>query len=233
MFALRNSAAAWAIPMVGPSSDSRTPFRRPSIAGRMPIFGQPPTYRPVERAGRITVGLLRRTRPSLGDGAVEVPEILPTLAVLPQEELALDEAAVAVDAFDGLHLLFGERLRDRGAQVAQVLVTIDRERNRDLVTLHRPLYADRRRMYSQPLRDRLDDRILHVHRVAFGAVAVGTGGRADGSEPDRHYPALDHELEQLRLLEARVLLHLVAGGLDPGVPKEQLELGNRCVGGAD
>jgi hypothetical protein len=39
---VRNSAAAFAIPMVCPSRTSRIPFRRPSIAGRIPILGSPP-----------------------------------------------------------------------------------------------------------------------------------------------------------------------------------------------
>src|SRR5512143_4350551 len=44
-FADRKSAVARAIPMVGSTSASRTPLRRPSIAGRMPILGMSPIKR--------------------------------------------------------------------------------------------------------------------------------------------------------------------------------------------
>ena len=40
-----SSAVAFAMAMVWASSDSRTPRRRPSMAGRMPIFGRPPCSR--------------------------------------------------------------------------------------------------------------------------------------------------------------------------------------------
>jgi hypothetical protein len=38
-------AAVFAISMVWFSSDSRTPLRRPSMAGRIPIFGRVPRKR--------------------------------------------------------------------------------------------------------------------------------------------------------------------------------------------
>src|SRR5258707_653028 len=44
-FSDRNAAVARAIAITCPSSDSRTPPYRPSIVGRMPIFGSEPRSR--------------------------------------------------------------------------------------------------------------------------------------------------------------------------------------------
>jgi hypothetical protein len=46
MFARRRSAARFAMPEVWSSSDSRIPFIRPSMMGRIPILGHSPTKRP-------------------------------------------------------------------------------------------------------------------------------------------------------------------------------------------
>ena len=45
MLLVISSATAFAMAMVWPSRDSRTPRRRPSMAGRMPIFGRLPCSR--------------------------------------------------------------------------------------------------------------------------------------------------------------------------------------------
>jgi hypothetical protein len=49
------SAVRRAIAFVWDSSDSRIPCMRPSMAGRMPIFGQAPTKRP---AGLLVMGFV-------------------------------------------------------------------------------------------------------------------------------------------------------------------------------
>ena len=55
---------ARAIARVWPSSDSRTPCCRPSTAGRIPIFGQSPTKRPVVLM--VAMWILSRTRGGFG-----------------------------------------------------------------------------------------------------------------------------------------------------------------------
>jgi len=80
------------------------------IAGRIPIFGQPrhtgwSRMRTWSRAPPWSgtdagVSVVRGSAMSLCDGAVEVPEILPGLALLQRKTWPFDEAAVAVDARD-------------------------------------------------------------------------------------------------------------------------------------
>ena len=55
------------------------------------------------------------------DGSVEVPEILPALAGLPEEDLALDQPAGAVDARDGRHVSVAEGLACCCTQVRVVV----------------------------------------------------------------------------------------------------------------
>src|ERR1035438_3638867 len=51
--------------------------------------------------------------------AVDVPKVFPRLIVLPKEHLSLDEAAVAVQLLDCVHILLAERLADYPKQIAQ------------------------------------------------------------------------------------------------------------------
>jgi hypothetical protein len=44
------------------------------------------------------------------DLLVDIPEIFPALVRLPEEDLPLDQAAVAVDACDLMHLFIGQRI---------------------------------------------------------------------------------------------------------------------------
>src|SRR5213082_645796 len=58
--------------------------------------------------------------PSSGsDLPVEVPEVFPRLAVLPEEHLTLDQSAIAIHRPNGLHVLRGQRLTEHGLQVGQ------------------------------------------------------------------------------------------------------------------
>lgn len=58
-FSLISAAVAFAMFMVCASSDSRTPMRRPSITGRIPIFGKLIFSLQIPQVMRIT-GLVRR-----------------------------------------------------------------------------------------------------------------------------------------------------------------------------
>ena len=78
-----------------------------------------------------------------------------------------------------------------------------------------------------------DHRVLDVDAVVGRPIAVRTGGRADGREPDRDHPVRPHELEQLRLLEMGVELHLVGDGPDPRIAEHEPQLRDRHVRGAD
>ena len=91
--------------------------------------------------------------PMWRDGAVEVPEVFPALAVLPEEDLALDQPAVPVDRRDRRHLLVGERLAGRPpAGWPGSCGRFDRERDRDLPALTAHLMQTIRGMHAQPLR---------------------------------------------------------------------------------
>jgi len=97
------------------------------------------------------------------DRSVEVPEVLPGLARLPEEDLALDQAAVAVKAGDLRHLGVRERLAHGPPQVGKDVRTLRRERDGRLAALDRPLHADDRRVDAEPPRDPDDHRVLDVH----------------------------------------------------------------------
>src|ERR1700677_3354174 len=71
--------------------------------------------------------------------SVDVPQIFPCLAVLPQENLALNQAAVAIDCGNLPHLLVAQRFTDCARQIGTIVV--DGKRNRRLPALHRPLDA--------------------------------------------------------------------------------------------
>ena len=79
-----------------------------------------------------------------------------------------------------------------------------------------------------------DDRLgLDVDSILGRPVAIGSRWRSDGGKADRDHAIFDHELEQLRLGEARVQFHLVGGRSDSGVSENQLQLGYAHVGGTD
>ncbi len=76
-----------------------------------------------------------------------------------------------------------------------MLVTLDREGDGDLPSLLRPLDADHPRMHPKSLGDLHDHRVLDVHGVVLGAVAVRAIGGADGAIADGHDAAIESEAE--------------------------------------
>src|SRR5262249_4535161 len=96
-----------------------------------------------------------------------------------------------------------------------------------------PLDADHGGMHAQALCDRDDYGIFDIDRVLRSAVALGTRGRADWRVADRLYIVGANVIEQRRLLEVRGQFHFIQGRPDARVAKQQLELRDRYVGGAD
>ncbi len=78
-----------------------------------------------------------------GDDTVHVPQIFPILVLFPQEDLAFDQPAAAVDFGEGGHLGGRERVFHHRPQVAGVVLGVGREGNRRLAALDGPLQADR------------------------------------------------------------------------------------------
>ena len=65
-----------------------------------------------------TVLLPGRNAPvMLGFTPFAVPEIFPGLVLLPQKDLAFDQAAVAIDGRDLAHLVIGERIAHRAFEI--------------------------------------------------------------------------------------------------------------------
>src|SRR5271166_6481202 len=168
-----------------------------------------------------------------GDFAVDVPQVFPAQPVLPEENRPLDQTAVAVDAGDRLHLLVAQRVLGGGAQIGGVVARVHRERDRRLAALHRPLDADGRRMDPMALGDSDEDRVLHRRGVLGGAVALGAAWGTERTIADRLHAVLNHEAEQLRLLEMGVKLHFVDRRPDPRVAQDELQLRSGHVGRAD
>ena len=99
--------------------------------------------------------------------------------------------------------------------------------------LHRPLDAYHRGMNAVALGDARDHWILGGRGVLGCPVTLRPSRRANGAVTDGLHPVVEHELEQARLLEVRVHLHLVDRGLNAGVPQNELQLGDGHVRGAD
>src|SRR5262249_51379550 len=114
------------------------------------------------------------THRSLGNHSVEIPKIFPTLVSLPQKDLPLYQAAIPVDAGDGLHVLAREEFGDNRAQVCKIVRATRGLRNRNLAALDCPLDADHGGMHAQALRDRDDYGIFDIDRVLRSAVALRT-----------------------------------------------------------
>src|SRR4051794_41154370 len=74
-----------------------------------------------------------------------VPKIFPAFCFRPGEDLALDQPATLVDFRDLLEIFCIQRLLDGGVKAIFVLAPLDRERNRNLTSLHRPRNAYRSR----------------------------------------------------------------------------------------
>ena len=78
-----------------------------------------------------------------------------------------------------------------------------------------------------------DDRILHRRGVFSRTVPLRAARGAQRTIADRLNSAVDHEAEQVRLLEMRVKLHLVRRRLDARLAKKKRELGDGHIGRAD
>ena len=167
------------------------------------------------------------------DHSIQVPEIFPGLVLFPQEDLPFDEAAVPVDARDGGHIRGGQRRADHALEIRQVVARIDGERDGRGAALHGPLDADHRRVHAEAPGDGDDHRVFDIDGVVGRAVALRASGRTDGAVGDGLDSVGAHELEQFGLLQVRVHLHFVDGGLDARVGEQQFELGDGHVAGAD
>ena len=113
-----------------------------------------------------------------------VPEGVPGLAVLPEEDLALDETAAFVDGGDGGHRPgWG---REEGGLVVTVYSFLRTEKGMGtLAALDGPLDADGGGVKAEAVGDSQDHGILDVDVVLGGLVAVWAGGGADGAEARR------------------------------------------------
>ena len=54
-----------------------------------------------------------------------VPQVFPGLILLPQKHISLDQTTVAIDARDGVQVLFRERIGNHRAKIAQIIPAID------------------------------------------------------------------------------------------------------------
>src|SRR5438067_10595800 len=93
---------------------------------------------------------------SLLDYSIHVPKIFPTLTGLPEKDLPLDEAAIAIYAGDGAHLLLRERRSGHAFEVSQVVTPLGGERDGNRAALGTPLHAHHCRMHAQAPGD-IDD----------------------------------------------------------------------------
>ena len=55
---------------------------------------------------------------------MDVPEVFPGLVIFPKENLAFDQAAVTVEAFDCAHVFGAEWFAERGSEIAQHIFRI-------------------------------------------------------------------------------------------------------------
>ena len=109
------------------------------------------------------------------------------LAVFPEEDLAFDQAAVAVDFGDGLHLRGGERVLDGGAEVGDVIARVGGKGNRHLAALHGPLDADQRGMDAVALGDARRSPGSSISTVSSGVRSrSGRPGRTERAVADGH-----------------------------------------------
>jgi hypothetical protein len=113
-----------------------------------------------------------------GDCSVDIPEILPTRGVLPEEDMALDESAVPIDFRDGGHFGSGKGIFDCRPKVGFVVARVGGHRNRNLSALDSPFDADEGGVEAVGLRDGDDDRVFGVNRVLGRAIPLGTTWRA-------------------------------------------------------
>ena len=84
---------------------------------------------------------------------MNVPKVLPGLVVFPKENLAFDQAAITVKAFDQAHVFGAERFADRGGEIAQYVLWICRKGNGNLATLDCPLNTHCSKMHAKPRGD--------------------------------------------------------------------------------
>ena len=167
------------------------------------------------------------------DDAVDIPEVFPGLIVSPKEDLAFDEAAVAIDGGDGAHVFVGERFAYDAAEVGKIVGAAAREGDGNLSALHGPLDANNGGMNADAPSDAEDDRIFGWGGVLRGTVAVRASRRAERRVADGDNSLCDQVSEELWLLEVRMEFHLVCRGQDARIVEEEIHLGHRHVGGAD
>ncbi len=179
------------------------------------------------RVSELVPGNLLRNDP------VKVPKLFPAFCAFPEEDLAFDEAATAVDFRNGFHFRRGEEVLYRGAEIGGVVARVGGHGDRDLAALDRPFDTDERGMNAVGSGDGYDDGVLDIGGVVRGAVALGAPRGAQGAVADGDDAVGGDEIEELRLLEVRVQFHLVAGRLDRGIAQDQFELGDGHVGRAD
>ena len=137
------------------------------------------------------------------------------MAVFPQEDLALDQAAVAIEGGDGAHFIFGERVSGDAGEVGAIVV--DGEGNGCLPALDGPLDANHGGMNSVALGDTDDHRVFSRRGVFRRAVAFRPSRRSDGAIADGLHAIFPDETEELGLLKVRMQLHFVHGGFDARV----------------
>ena len=130
--------------------------------------------------------------------SVDIPEILPALPIFPQENLAFDQARVAINRGYCVHLFVAQPVSAGGSQIRGVVARVNRKWNWCLPTLHRPFDADGRGMNSMPVSDPDNDRVFKGRRVVRRAVALRTSRGAERTIANRLNAVLDNELEQPR-----------------------------------
>ena len=72
------------------------------------------------------VGLLQAAS-GRRDLAVHIPKRIPALAILPEKDLAFDQAAFAVEAGDRAHLLVAEWIADDALEVVAIVMNGKRD----------------------------------------------------------------------------------------------------------
>ncbi len=77
-----------------------------------------------------------------------------------------------VDGGNRVHFFGGQWIGHGGLEIAQIVLTIYRKRNRHLPTLNGPLDAHDRRMHAQAFGCGDDHRVFDINRILWGAVAV-------------------------------------------------------------
>src|SRR5580658_4659245 len=156
--------------------------------------------------------------------SMNVPQVFPGLAVLPEKHLAFNQAAVAVDSRNLPHLFVAQRIARYALKIGAIVV--DRKWNRRLPALHRPLGADHRGMNPMPPGNLHDHWIFRRRGVLRRSIAFGPARRTNGTITDGLNVMVDDKLKKFRLLEMRMQLHFVHGGLDARIPQHQLQLGD-------